>query len=102
MDSIEFLNKINRDDLILFYFDHIMAIYKILGKSNPNLVYINDDNKSSIKFDIEFEDLNSLYAMINYITNELYNKIHIYGNTFIVTDKVLNESSKVLTLTLSS
>ena len=98
MNRLQFIEQTYRDktiplDIIIDFFDHLMAAYTAI--QNKNNIYVSgstDTAHSFLKIKIESPSISILQDIIVYINNTLSNSIYIYGKVFDI-DTQLSENS---------
>lgn len=90
MDRYQFVQSMNKNDIspetIVQFFDHTMALYDLVGKSENIEVSRNVEASLAISFSIRFQNSDQALMMQNTIRNKYSNTVAIYGRVFHVTD----------------
>ena len=102
MNRLEFIGQTHQgtlvsvDDIVRF-FDHMMAIYEIVGDVEGATVRsgATDTLHSSLSIKVESPNMSRLMDVVAYINNTIHNRKEIYGKSFMV-EAVIDGTSVVL------
>lgn len=96
MNRVEFVQSINEEgnispDAIVHFFDHIMATYNIVAKSNTiNVSSIIE--KTGMHFSIVFNSVEEMLVIDTMIKEELHSTVAMYGRAFHVDTGMVNNT----------
>lgn len=99
MDRVQFVRSINENsnispEMIVQSFDHIMAMYNIVGTSGNIDVCGVIEGPVVMSFSIRFNDYSSAKIMQDMIREKMNSTVAIYGKVFninnILEDNILN------------
>lgn len=99
MDRVQFVESIHDEispDEIVQFFDHTMALYNLVGKSENIEISGNVENSISISFSIKFQDGSQALSMQNKIHTIYNNSIAIYGRMFQINDRIESNTLNLL------
>ena len=102
MNRLEFIGQTHQgtlvsvDDIVRF-FDHMMAIYEIVGDVEGATVRsgATDTLHSSLSIKVESPNMSRLMDVVAYINNTIHNRKEIYGKSFMV-EATIDGTSVVL------
>ena len=102
MNRLEFIGQTHQgtlvsvDDIVRF-FDHMMAIYEIVGDVEGATVRsgATDTLHSSLSIKVESPNMSRLLDVVAYINNTIHNRKEIYGKSFKV-EALVDGTSVVL------
>lgn len=102
MNRLEFIGQTHQgtlvsvDDIVRF-FDHMMAIYEIVGDVEGATVRsgATDTLHSSLSIKVESPNMSRLMDVVAYINNTIHNRKEIYGKSFMV-EAMIDGTSVVL------
>lgn len=101
MNRLEFIGQtrhgtlVSVDDIVRF-FDHMMAVYEIVGNVEDATVHGTTDSiNSSLSIKVESPDMPKLMEVVSYINNTIHNRKDIYGKSFKV-DATMDGTGVVL------
>lgn len=90
MNRLEFIGQtrhgtfVSVDDIVRF-FDHMMAVYEIVGDVEDATVRGTTDSiNSSLSIKVESPNMPKLMEVVSYINNTIHNRKDIYGKSFKV------------------
>lgn len=99
MDRVSFFKNINGiayPEMLVDFFDHILALKNIVGTNNCTVNIISTHN-NVIDFVVQFRDDNLLHKVLNEI-NKNGNTIVIYNRTMTVHVEVLTDKDLAIKL----